>query len=92
MKQAIRTFAVALAAGAMLASCTVTQPVAVTSNPVGNKCGEATTTLIMGIGGANNGINKAVKNGGITRISHVDYSQFTVLGVYTKMTTRVYGE
>ena len=93
MKKVIKTFAVAVAAAAMFASCSTTRPVAVTSNPVGNKCGESSSSLILGFGGsANNGINAAAKNGGITRISHVDYSTYNILGLYKKMTTRVYGE
>lgn len=80
----------------MLASCaTTTTPIAATSNPVGNKCGEASCTRFLYIfgGSANVGLNKAVKNGGITKISHVDYVQKTCLGgLYTKYTTRVYGE
>ncbi|MDO4949875.1 MAG: TRL domain-containing protein [Bacteroidales bacterium] len=77
----------------MLASCSSTRPITATSNPVGNKCGEASTTRILGLGGSDNiGINRAAKDGGITRISHVDYSTFSFLGLYTKMTTRVYGE
>lgn len=93
MKKVMKSVAIAVAAVAMLASCSTTMPVAVTSNPVGNKCGESSSSRILGFGGsANNGINAAAKNGGITRISHVDYSTYTILGLYTKMTTRVYGE
>ncbi|MCH5311756.1 MAG: TRL-like family protein [Prevotella sp.] len=77
----------------MLSSCSTTTPIAATSNPVGNKCGQASTTRILGFGGsANIGINKAAKNAGITKISHVDYSTYSFLGIYSKYTTRVYGE
>ena len=77
----------------MFTSCTTTSPITATSNPVGNKCGEATATCILGIfgGSANNGINAAAKNGGITKISHVDYVTRNY-GVVKKTTTRVYGE
>lgn len=74
-------------------SCSTTTPITATSNPVGNKCGEASTTRILGFGGsANIGINAAAKNGGITKISHVDYSTKSFLGIVTTYTTRVYGE
>lgn len=93
MKKTIKVAAIIFASVAMLSSCSTTTPIAATSNPVGNKCGEASTVRIFGFGGsANIGINKAAKNAGITKISHVDYSAYTVLGVYTKLTTRVYGE
>lgn len=75
-------------------SCSTTTPVAATSNPVGNKCGVAKTTTILSIfgGSADCGINKAAKNGGITRISHVDSYQKNYLGIVTIYGTRVYGE
>lgn len=84
---------VVVACSLFLASCSTTTPIAATSNPVGNKCGEASTTRYFGLGGsANIGINAAAKNGGITKISHVDFSQKSFLGIVTTYTTRVYGE
>lgn len=82
----------ALAVGA--ASCATTTPVTATSNPVGNKCGIAKTTTVLTIfgGSADCGINKAAKNGGITRISHVDAFQKNYLGIVTIYGVRVYGE
>ena len=78
--------------GMFMASCSSTFPVAVTSNPVGNKCGEAKTTKILGFGGSDDlGINKAAKNGGITKISHVDRYVKNYLFV-TTYGVRVYGE
>lgn len=92
MKKAIK-FVCAIASVLCLASCASTMPVAATSNPVGNKCGVAQSTSVLVFGGsANNGINKAAKNGGITRISHVDYFTKTYLGIVTIRGTRVYGE
>lgn len=79
--------------GMLLASCSTTTPIAATSNPVGNKCGEAKTVRILCFGGsADLGINKAAKKAGITRISHVDQYSTTFLGIYTKVGVRVYGE
>lgn len=76
------------------ASCSTTTPVAATSNPVGNKCGiaKATTVLTIFGGSADCGINKAAKNGGITKISHVDAFQKNYLGIVTIYGVRVYGE
>ncbi len=86
-----------LAAGCLIAlaatGCSTTTPIAATSNPVGNKCGIAQTTRVLGIfgGNADCGINKAAKDGGITRISHVD--SFTKdYYVFQKIGVRVYGE
>ena len=77
----------------LFTSCAATRPIAVTSNPVGNKCGEATTVKILGIFGtsSNNGINAAAKKGGITKISHVDYNTKNYI-LWSTQTTRVYGE
>jgi len=93
MKKTMKFAAVAVVAAAMCVSCSSTRPIAATSNPVGNKCGEATSKTILGFGGNSNmGINAAAKNGGITKISHVDGSTYSFLGLYTKRTIRVYGE
>lgn len=72
--------------------CSMTRPIGATSNAVGNKVGIAQTMRVLGFGGKDDtGINSAAKNGGITRISHIDafeksYILWTVYGV------RVYGE
>lgn len=93
MKKTLIAFACAAMTCAMLTSCTTTYPVSATSNPVGNKCGEATSTRVFGIGGSGNtGINKAAKNGGITKISHVDRTYSSFLWIIQKNKTRVYGE
>lgn len=85
-----------LACGVLLAAtgCSVTTPITATSNPVGNKCGIAKTTTVLSIfgGSADCGINKAAKNGGITRISHVDAYTKNYLGIVTIYGVRVYGE
>ncbi len=93
MKKTVKSLAFMAISAILFASCATTTPITATSNPVGNKCGEATTTRILGLfGGSDNiGINKAAKNGGITKISHVDYVQKNYFFV-TKYTTRVYGE
>ncbi len=85
----------ALVCGMAMTSCTSVVPLAATSNNVGSKCGTATETRILGIFPfkGDHGIEAAAKNGGIKKISHVDVEHFNVLGyIYTKTTTRVYGE
>lgn len=90
----IMKFACACALVLGMASCATTTPVTATSNPVGNKCGVAKTTTFLTIfgGSADCGINKAAKNGGITRISHVDAFEKNYLGIITVYGVRVYGE
>ena len=51
---------------------------------------EAWGILVFATGDAS--ISTAMKNGGITRIHHVDHETFAVLGIYAKYTTIVYGE
>lgn len=93
MKKALKLF---MACGLLLCatSCAKTYPGAVTSNPVGNKCGVAKATTILGIFGGSSdcGINAAAKNGGITRISHVDTFYKSYLGIVMINGVRVYGE
>ena len=95
MKKSLKALAFAVVATIALASCSTTTPITATSNPVGNKCGEATATKYLGflfLEGSNDiGINKAAKNAGITKISHVDCAVKDYL-IVTKYTTRVYGE
>lgn len=89
-KSLVAIFAVCAIA---FASCSTTTPVAVTSNPVGNKCGEANTTIFLNLFGGSTdlGINTAAKKGGITRISHVDTYQKNYL-LWKTIGVRVYGE
>jgi hypothetical protein len=51
---------------------------------------EAWGFLVYGAGDAS--IAAAMKNGGITRIHHVDNETTNILGVYAKYVTIVYGE
>lgn len=68
-------------------------PLTATSNTVGTKVGTAELTSILGIVATGDAsINEAAKKAGITKISHVDYESFSVLGFYGKLTVYVYGE
>lgn len=51
---------------------------------------EATGIICFSMGDAS--IDAAMKDGGITKIHHVDCKVFQVLGLYAKYTTIVYGE
>ena len=67
-------------------------PVAVGSEAGFSKVGTAESTGIICVATGDASIATAMKNGGITKIHHVDCEVTTVLGVYTKYTTVVYGE
>ena len=85
--------ALATAATLALASCTTVLPVAATSNDMGKKVGESTTTLLFNalpISGEAS-IASAAKNGGIKKISSVDL-KVKWLVVLTQLTAVVTGE
>ena len=75
MKLTLKALA-AVAVCALVSSCaTISRPVTATTNPLGSKCGVAKSTVYLGLWsskGAENGIDKAAKEAGITKISHVD--------------------
>ena len=96
MKKALKALT-AVAMCALVSSCmTISRPVAATTNPFGTKCGEAKSTIYLGLWsskGGENGIDKAAKQAGITKISHVDsYTTYYFLGIIQQQTTKVYGE
>lgn len=96
MKKFIGALAVAVLLATALPSCsTAVRPLGITSNPVGNKCGKAEYWRILYIfgGKADAGIDKAVKTGGITQISHADFVvKNYFMGLVVKYSTNVYGE
>jgi hypothetical protein len=71
----------------------VSGPVAVgASQDTPTKVGRATSRSIFGVYAVGDAsIDTAAKNGGITRIHHVDYETQSVLGVIADYTTVVYG-
>lgn len=81
-----------------MTSCmTINSGAAISSNsPIGTKMGEAKSTVILGLWsskGDSNNLQQAAKNGGIKKVSHVEYiDKSYLLGLWTKHTTRVYGE
>lgn len=96
MKLSFKALA-AVAACALFTSCaTISTPVTATTNPVGSKCGVSESTIVFylfSIKGEENGIEKAAKSAGITKISHVDsYTTNYIGGIVQKQTIKVYGE
>ena len=66
--------------------------VAVGSGNGFSKIGTAESTAIICFATGDSSIQKAMTNGGITKIHHVDAKVFSVLGLYAKYTTVVYGD
>lgn len=64
-----------------------------TSNTLGSKVGTSKRTSVLGLVSiGNSGIQEAARDAGIKKVSHVDVREFSVLGLFTSVTTYVYGE
>ena len=82
----VATSALALA----FASCTSYRPVSAGSGSVGAKRGEATASYLFGLPlGQDNTMLAAANAGGIKHVGTVDQKVFSVLGLYTTVTTIV---
>ena len=98
MKKIMTMAASAAFALCFMSSCaTINSGAALGGNTaIGQKVGEATSTIILGAWsskGEQNNIKEAAKNGGITKISQVEYIDKSMfLGIVIQHTTRVYGE
>jgi len=108
MKRFIATAVVASVAAVMLSGCagiggvaggtyagvfTQTDAAVAVGNAAGSeKVGTSESQAIVCIATGDSSIQKAMQNGGITKIHHVDCKVFSVMGVYAKYTTVVYGE
>lgn len=106
MKKLARSLTLAIVAACLLTGCMtmghapVTSlitleekgPVAVGPAAGSSKVGRAEAWGILVFATGDASISAAMKNGGITRIHHVDHETSSFLGVYAKYTTIVYGE
>jgi hypothetical protein len=108
MKRLIAAVALSCFAIVFMTGCAVTGPiqggtygmlftqtdaaVAVGTANGAEKVGTAESTAIICFATGDSSISKAMANGGITKIHHVDCKVFSVLGLYAKYTTVVYGE
>ena len=89
----IKTLLLMLGFVAVMTSCTMTLPVAATSNDFGNKVGTAKATVIIGLFfDQDASIKAACANGGITKISTVDVKQTNILNLFMTFETIVTGE
>jgi hypothetical protein len=67
------------------------EPCHVTANTLGSKVGQAEIVNIVGVALGDAGVQKAAKEAGITKVSHVDKKVWSILGVYSVTTYTVYG-
>jgi hypothetical protein len=68
-------------------------PAGATSNATSTKVGKAMCSSILGLFASGDAsIEAAAKAGGITKIHHVDYQSYSVIGIYATFTTVVYGD
>lgn len=93
-KTKMMTIAACLATATLMSSCSITMPVAATSNTVGSKVGHAKGWMLLHClaFGADASIKTAAKHGGITKISTVDIKYGDILGIYQTIETTVTGE
>lgn len=60
---------------------------------VGQKCGSASSTSILGLYASGDcSIAAAARAGGLERIGHVDYEYTNMIGIWQKVTVFVYGD
>jgi hypothetical protein len=67
-------------------------PVAAGSAAGSSRVGRASAVGIVMFATGDASISAAMRNGGITRIHHVDHETSSFFGFYSKYTTIVYGE
>lgn len=101
MKKTIFSLACAVAIALGMSSCAAmgngtlyndtVEPCHVTANTLGSKVGQAQIVNIVGVALGDAGVQKAAKEAGITKVSHVDKKVWSILGVYSVTTYTVYG-
>jgi len=104
MKRILAMALAGLLAAVSLTGCTVVSPLhgglytdvtataAVGPAAGSSKKGEAKATSILGVALGDASLEAAMKNGGVTKVHHVDTKARNILGVYAEFTTIVYGE
>jgi len=83
----------ARAIGPVVAAITVDEkgPVSMGAD-TGTKVGKSKAEGILVVGYGDASISAAMKDGGITKVHHVDREILNVLGIYARSETIVYGE
>jgi hypothetical protein len=75
--------------------CSINYPIISSAPDIGSKVGEASSYSIFGIGsgGPKATLKDAARNGGITKVNHVERTRKSIfMGSVIKYTTRVYGD
>lgn len=76
-----------------LGACTSSRPIAATSNPIGSKTGTSSQVVILGLMCFGDGSQiTAAKNGGISKVSLVDFRNTNFLYIYQRHTCVVNGD
>ncbi len=71
----------------------VKAPVTATNNPKGPKTGEAKCMSVLGLVAVGDcSIEKAAKEGNISKVHTVDYNNMSILGLYSEIKVIVTGE
>jgi hypothetical protein len=105
MRKRLGQMAVSLCCAASLTGCAVSHgpvtaalvfdmkgPVAMGAASTSPKTGRAEAWGILVYGAGDASITAAMRNGGITRVHHVDNETTNILGIYAKYVTIVHGE
>ena len=105
MKKTIATLAAVAVTGLFATGCAtpfpygavfteVKMPIAASNEGLsGQKVGTSKCTSVLGlVATGDSSIQTAARNGGISKISHVDYEVRNILGIIGAYTTKVYGE
>jgi hypothetical protein len=82
-----------LASGCLYANYKAPYDKVIDETSIGNKTGRASIHVVMwSVSWGDSGVNAAARDGGITRITHMDRELLQIFfGVYTRHTTIVYG-
>lgn len=93
MKKVLRVLGILFITFTIFSCASLNQPVAATSNPVGEKVGQSSGMIYFGLfGNADASIKEAAQNGGITEISTVDFETQMIFGGFMlKFTCTVTG-
>ena len=98
---ALASLTLALSTGCAMAASPVTgfvysdvdAPMSINSDADNTKKGVSSCRSYLGICATGDAsIQAAAANGGISKIHHVDFRSYSILGVYAEFTTVVYGE
>jgi len=81
------------AIGSIYASVGAPLDIDAKETPVSSRSGSASSACVLGlVSWGDCSTTAAAQDGGLTRVDHMDYEFFHVLGIYQRFTTVAYGE